>query len=302
LGTVRSRRLAAATLAALGLVACGAPPPLPPPSGALRIAALAPTAAEILDRLGAAETVVAVGDFVVHPRALAKRPKVGAYDTPSAEQLLARRVNLVVTTRSAAAAAAHARLRALGIEVLELDTETYEQNLAAIERLGSLVGRPAAAANLVAEIRTRVAAVRSSAAPLPRRRGLVAVGREPRYAAGPGSYLDELVGAAGGENVLSDGRTPFLLASPETVLARRPEVIVDTSDNRPGAPRGISAGPWSVWPFVPAVAAGRVYLVDPLRLSIPGPRLAEMAELLARLIHPERFGAARPADFLPPAD
>ena len=128
---------------------------------------------------------------------------------------------------------------------------------------------------------------------LPRRRVLCAVGRDPLYAAGPGSHLDELLRAAGGENVLADAGAPYVLASLEAVLARRPEVIVDLSDNRAGAPRGVVAGDWARWPFLPAVVDGRVYQVDPVRLAIPGPRLAEMAELLARAIHPERFGSPR---------
>jgi len=43
----------------------------------------------------------------------------------------------------------------------------------------------------------------------------------------------------------------------------------------------------------------RVYWVDPERLSIPGPRLPEMALLMAKLIHPEVFGEAGAADLGP---
>ncbi|HSM50126.1 MAG TPA: hypothetical protein VLA75_01845, partial [Thermoanaerobaculia bacterium] len=97
----------------------------------------------------------------------------------------------------------------------------------------------------------------------------------------------------------------YLLASLEAVLARGPEVIVDSADNRPGAPRGALAGgsgPWGRWPLLPAVAAGRVYHVDPARYTVPGPRLAEMAEAFARFVHPERFGPPVDFDFAPPGE
>ncbi|HSM14510.1 MAG TPA: hypothetical protein VLA66_10635, partial [Thermoanaerobaculia bacterium] len=84
----------------------------------------------------------------------------------------------------------------------------------------------------------------------------------------------------------------YALVSLETALARAPEVILDTSDNRRGALRGAAPGEWARWPFLPAVAEGRVFHVDPSRIVIPGPRLAEMAELVARLVHPEVFGVA----------
>jgi hypothetical protein len=69
-------------------------------------------------------------------------------------------------------------------------------------------------------------------------------------------------------------------------------VIVDVSDNRPGAPRGRVAGEWSRYTFLPAVQSNSVYQIDPARLVIPGIKLPEMTRLMGRLVHPEVFGAA----------
>ena len=183
--------------------------------------------------------------------------------------------------------------------MVELETSTFAGTLASIAEVGRRVGREPEAAALVAAIRARLDEVARLAEGLPRRRVLVVVGRDPLYVAGPGSHLDELLRLVGAENVAADVAAPYALVSLEAALARRPEVIVDTSDNRAGAPRGALAGDWARWPFLPAVAEGRVYQVDPSRIAIPGPRLGEMAELVARLVHPERFGAATAADFAP---
>jgi ABC-type Fe3+-hydroxamate transport system substrate-binding protein len=83
----------------------------------------------------------------------------------------------------------------------------------------------------------------------------------------------------------------------EIILERAPEVIVDTSDNGESALRGRMAGPWSRWPFLPAVQQNRVYWVAPVRLVIPGPRLPRMTRLMGRLVHPEIFGAPSAEDF-----
>lgn len=296
----------AAALAALAvLAACArsapppAPSPAPPPAGA-RLGVLAPAAAETLARLGAAERVVAVGDWVTWPPELAARPRLGSYDAPSAERLLELGVDTLITTASAAGRAERAELARLGIEVVELDTETFEGTLAAIAELGRRVGREAAAEALVEEIRARLDGIARRVAGARRPRVLVAVGREPLYAAGPGSHLDELVRLAGGENVVADAGAPWAMVSLESVLARRPEVVLDSADNRPGAARGALPGEWARWPFLPAVRDGRVYHLDPARLSVPGPRLPEMAELVARLLHPEIFGPPRASDFGPP--
>jgi iron complex transport system substrate-binding protein len=123
---------------------------------------------------------------------------------------------------------------------------------------------------------------------------LFVVGRDPLFVAGPGSHIDSLIRLGGGENVAAEVGAAYRRLSLEAALERMPDVIVDTSDNRPGAPRGRTPGAWEQWSFVPAVAENRVWHVEPDLLVIPGVRLPEMAELMARLIHPEAFG--------PPAD
>jgi iron complex transport system substrate-binding protein len=260
---------------------------------------MAPWAAETIAALGAQQEVVGVGDFVSWPPMMNRLPRVGAYDQPNLETLLGLGANLYVTSRSEAAAPQHERLRQFGVEVVELDTATYRGALQAIAVLGERLERRAAATALMNDIEARVAAVRERAASAPKRRVLIAVGQEPLYVAGPGSHLDELIAVAGGANVAAEATAPWAMWSLEAALAARPEVVLDSSDNRPGAPRGRSPGWWARWPFLPAVGDDRVYALDPNRLSIPGPRLGEMAELMAKLIHPEIFGEASAAELGP---
>jgi ABC-type Fe3+-hydroxamate transport system substrate-binding protein len=300
--TRRSGRALGGLVAALVLVAsaCARPDRAPPANAApRRLAVLAPAAAETLALLGAADRVVGVGDWVTWPPELAALPKLGSYDAPNTERLLELRVDALITTASVAGRGGREELERLGIRVIEIDTSTFAGTLAGIDEIGKLVGREERARELVRSIRSRLDAVAARVAGAPRRSVLVVVGREPLFVAGPGSHLDELVRLAGGANVAADAGSAWALVSLESVLARRPEVIVDSSDNRPGALRGAVAGEWARWPFLPAVEAGRVYHLDPSRLSIPGPRLPEMAELVGRLIHPEIFGAPRPGDFGP---
>jgi cobalamin transport system substrate-binding protein len=260
---------------------------------------LAPAAAETLARLGVVDQVVGVGDWVVWPPEMARLPKLGAYDTPSEERLLELGVDTLITATSSAGRQERSEIARLGIEVVELDTSTFDGTFAAIGTLGELVDRRDEARALEAEIRARLDRVGSRVGRASRPRVLVAVGREPLYVAGPGSHLGELVTLAGGTNVAADLSAPYAMVSEEAMLAREPEVIIDTSDNRPDAPRGAVALGWGRWSFVPAVRDGRVFELDPIRLSIPGPRLGEMAELVAHLIHPELFGAPRADDFGP---
>ena len=261
-------------------------------SDSVAIVVVAPAAAEILEALGRLDRVVGIADFGPWPAAIADLPSVGSYDNPNAERLLSLGAELVLTTVSQAAAPSHRRLQELGIEVVALDTATYDGVFRTVERIGQLLDRRDEARAIVARMQEELAGIERQAAGLKTRRVLVVVGRDPLYVAGPGSHLDRLIAIAGGTNVAHDAISAYQRFSSEAVLERMPEVIIDTSDNRPGALRGVEPGWWGQWPSLPAVADGAVYWVDPSRLVIPGIRLPEMARLMSRLIHPETFGEA----------
>lgn len=261
---------------------------------------MAPSAAEILAALDLTGQVVGVGDFVEWPPELAGLPRLGAYDAPSQEQVLALRTDLLIVTGSKAGQASFQRLRDLGVEVMELKTNTYESVLAALRQVGDRLGRAERARQVEREIRSRMDGIRRRVEGAPKPRVLFVVGQNPLYVAGPGSHADEMIRAAGGTNAASDALSPFQLVSLEAMLDRQPEIIIDTSDNRPGAPRGRQPGAWGRWTFLPAVRERRVFHVDPVRLSIPSPRLPEMTELVGKMVHPEIFGEPTAEELGPP--
>jgi iron complex transport system substrate-binding protein len=277
-------------------------PPVSPAPGqpGRRVVVMAPGAAEMLDALGLIDRVVGVGDFVDWPVRLRALPKVGAYDAPNAERLLALHADMLITTLNRAGSVRLAQLEKLGIAVVQLELSTYDGVFSALRELGERFGRQQRAAALVGDMRSRLEQVRLRAAGAPKRRVLFVVGRDPLYVAGPGSHLDRLIRLAGGENLVPDSRAPYALTSMEVILQRLPQVILDSSDNHPGTRSGRRLGAWADWPFLPAVRDRRVYVIDPWRLSIPGPRLPEMAELMGKLIHPEVFGEATDRELGPP--
>lgn len=258
---------------------------------------MAPAAAEMLDRLGVVDRIVGIGDYVTAPPAVLDLPRVGAYDAPNVERILGLGAGAVITAASDAGVRAHDELRSLGVEVLALDTSTFDGVFASLDRLGAFLGLEDRATAITDDMRRDLATVEDKVRGADRPRVLFVVGRDPLYVAGPGSHVDGMIAAAGGVNVAADLDGAYGMLSMEAVLERLPEIIVDTSDNRPEALRGADPGPWSEWSFLPAVAAGHVYHVAPERLVIPGVRLPAMTERIGRMIHPEIFGDPRAEDF-----
>jgi iron complex transport system substrate-binding protein len=278
---------------ALAVVGCGGGDTADSPGEGRRIGVMAPAAAEMLEALGALDRVVAAGDFVRNPVSLRSLPQLGAYNAPNVERLVELRVDLLVTTESEAAQPTHRRLEELGVQVLPLDTSTYDGVFDSLGRLGRTLGLEARSREIERDIRGRLLEIRRRADGRTPRRVLFVVGRDPLYVAGPGSHVDEMIALVAGVNVAADTNSPYPRLSMEAVLERLPEVIVDTSSNLAGAAFGRSNGSWAEWSFLPAVRDGRVYQVHPERLVIPGMRLAEMTLLMGKLVQPEVFGEAR---------
>jgi iron complex transport system substrate-binding protein len=258
--------------------------------GPQRVAVIGPAIAEMLEALDLLDHVAGLGEFGPWPESIKDLPVVGGYDSPNVEQILSLDIDTVLNVQSQAATAAHNNLESLGIRVVELDTSTFEGVFNSIEILGKLFNRNTNAVQLVKQIRADITEIELLTRGLERRRVLFVVGRDPVYVAGPGSHIDHLIRLAGGENIAHDAIAPYQQMSLEVIFERNPQVIIDTSDNRPSAMRGRHTGPWGRWSFLDAVQNDQVYWIHPSRLVIPGIRLPEMAQLIGKLVHPEVFG------------
>ncbi|MFB6140422.1 MAG: ABC transporter substrate-binding protein [Halosimplex sp.] len=189
-------------------------------------------------------------------------------------------------------------LAAAGVdaEVVTSDVHSLADLYADVERLGDVFGREERAAELVADLRERVDAVRSRTASLVAdERPSVAVldWLDPVMVAG--HWMPELVEAAGGTYPLADTGDRSTPREWDEIRAADPDALVaapcgfgldqtlDTREDltdRPG------------FEDLTAVQSGRVCAVDGHRyVNRPGPRLVDTLEYLARLLHPERFDA-----------
>lgn len=248
---------------------------------AQRIVSLAPSSTETLVRLGVSDLLVARTAFD-QDEAIVGLPVIGRGSlAPSAETVVELAPDLVIVWGDPATRPLAARLAALGLTVFVSEPRTIADVLDTTRRLGRLVAAEARADSLVAAIRARLGAVRKLVAGRPAPRVLFLVWAEPPFTAGPGTYADEVIRAAGGRNVFSDMGESWGEVSLESIVDRDPDWIVaggpmeTLEETRLGA--------------LDAVREGRVLIVDPDLFHRPGPRVADAIEILARRLHPEAF-------------
>jgi ABC-type Fe3+-hydroxamate transport system substrate-binding protein len=254
---------------------------------ARRVVSLNPSLTAIVVALGAEDALVGVDSFSAREEpAVAGLPTVGGLYNPSLEAVVALDPDLVVFVPTAEQRDFQRRLAELEVGVEAYDPVSFEDVLGTILRLGERVGREVAAKERVAAIRAARRAAETRAAGLPRPRTLLILQREPLFVVGRGSFVDEMLAAAGAENLGRAFDEPWPRVSREWLLAAAPELIIDGSDVA-----GDALAYWSKWPSLPAVRDGRVVAVPQGSVALPGPWLDRSLERLAALLHPER---ARP--------
>lgn len=178
------------------------------------------------------------------------------------------------------------RLSELGVTVLAVDPKSIDGVLRAITLIGRATGAQDRASRLVGELRGRTDRVAQKLARLTqseRPRVFVEIWGEPLMTAGPGTFVDELVSAAGGRNIAHDADGEWPVFSAEAVIERDPDVVILTNFNK------AEALARRAWQGISAYRTGRVYEVNPDLLVRPGPRLVDGLETLAALLHPELF-------------
>jgi iron complex transport system substrate-binding protein len=161
-----------------------------------------------------------------------------------------------------------------------------------MEQLGKATGHEAQAAQLIASTRQSLASVTQRTASLTHPQVVLIVDRTPGtlrelVTATTGSFLAELVGLAGGRIAVPPAKDGYGKLSKEDLLAANPDVILDFVHGSDSRFAGNLMEAWREMPELKAVRSGRVYGVNEDYVPHASQRMAQTAELFARLIHPE---------------
>ena len=252
-----------------------------------RIVSLAPSGTELLFALGLGDRVVGVDKFSNYPAAATSKPQIGSYAATNLEQVLSTEPDLILAsgiTKPDVIAAFEGR----GIATVVLNPPNIDGVLANVTLLGQIADVAADAARVRGEMEARVAAVNA------RLRGTTT---KPRvffeldatqfFTVGPKSFIDDLIGRAGGANIAADAATPYPKLSQEQIIAKDPEVIILSDEGYGVTVDAVKTRPG--WVGISAVKSGRIVGIDPDVANRPGPRVVDALEQLVLIIHPELF-------------
>lgn len=236
-----------------------------------RIVSLAPSVTENLFALGVGDRVVGVTSWCDYPEEATTKTIIGDAMSLNLEVLLSLEPDLVVGDANLVAGYLDT-LAEFGIPVFVVAPTTLQEVQESLISIGEAVGAEIEGWALATAMENRLNGLLARINRTETVRVFVEIWNEPLMSAGPGSFIDELIVLAGGENIAGDADNPWPVFSEEVVIDRDPEVVILTGFNLEEV-LGRSA-----WQSTTALKQGAVYEVDPNLYSRTTPRLLDALE------------------------
>ena len=239
-----------------------------------RIISLAPNLTEIAYAAGAGSLLVGTVEFSDYPKAARAVPRVGDAWRVDPERVLELRPDVVLVWPTGTPETTISRLRSLGLNIVEVPTQSLADVPRALRQVGRLAGTLPAAERTAQDFETRVAQQRAQYAQRPLLSVFIQIDDEPIYTVNGRHVISEIVALCGGRNVFADLPQLAPPISAEAVLAADPQVILSTDDT--------IANPlelWQQWPRMKAVRSGNVFKLSSDLVTRASPRLAQGVEV-----------------------
>ena len=251
-----------------------------------RIVSLTPATTEILFTIGAGDRVVGkVEDIANFPPEAADIPIVARFNDVDIEQVVSLGADLVVSAGAGLTQGdAVEQLRRADIPVLVIYPRTIDGGLAGIRLIGQATGLTETADSLAIGMAQRIDELeRLAATATEKPRVFYEIDVTGGIFTPPAdSIYGEMFLLAGAEPISGDASYSISL---EELVAADPEVILLGDAAYGATAEAVAERPG--WKGMTAVKDGRIYPIDDILVTRPGPRLVEGLEALVRAIHPE---------------
>jgi cobalamin transport system substrate-binding protein len=252
-----------------------------------RVISLAPSLTEIVFDLEAGHTLVGRTARCNKPPEALKIQDIGAYMNPDLERIIALRPDLVLSPETGMRKEVVDRLTELGIPAFVDNSNTMDEIVHSINRLGKILGRESEANTVVQQFQQRRQAVRERADHVSKPLILFAVGIRPLVIAGGRSFIGSLIREAGGVNVAEEAAVPYPKFTMEEVARRDPDIIIVLNKECRGDE---CFNEWQRHRALSAVRNSQIYQLDADLVARASARIMDALEQLTAIFHPEIFG------------
>jgi iron complex transport system substrate-binding protein len=257
-----------------------------------KIISLAPSNTEILFALGLKGKVIAVDHFSDYPADDVKGlPQIDGMK-PNFEQIVTLNPELVLAA-SITSADNIKKLEELKLTVIVIGSKqtTIEGVMKDIQLVGQVTGASDRAKQVTSDMQKKLDALKAKVAATKTKPKVFweLDGTNPAkpFSVGPGSFVNDLITLAGGENVFANANSPYAQVGAEQVVGANPDVIIMSDVAYGVSVESLKAR--AGWSAISAVKNNKVFPIDDNLVSRPGPRIVDGLEAALKLIHPELY-------------
>lgn len=251
-----------------------------------RIVSLAPSNTEILFSLGLGDRIVGVTTECDYPKEAMEKDKVGDYKGINIEKVIELEPDLVIGYGEVDEGIA-SKIKEAGISLVSYEPESIDEIIDVIKKIGEVTGKEEEAKKVTEDMNAKKGKILDKIKDAEEVKVFYEVWNDPLMAAGPGSFMDELINLAGGENIAKDAKGEYPEFDQEQLIERNPDVYLTADDNEDKTVESIKIRPG--YETMDAIKNDRIYLLEPNIVSRPGPRIIDALELVAEALYPELF-------------
>lgn len=252
-----------------------------------QIGSLAPSATETIFAVGAGDRVAGVTDADDYPQEVENIEVIGDYQQTNTEKIASLGIDLILHSFDGFTEEQAEDLeRKTGAKVVVLNPASVEEAIDTVGTVGRAVGNPEKARVVEERLQTELNQLERKVEGLPQPTVFYELDYDPLFTVGPGSFIQDAIRIARGENVTADAGQAYPQYSVEKLLEEDPEYYLA------GRSSGVTAGEIKSRPpysSLQAVEQDKVFVINDDLVNRPGPRIVEGVREISETIHPEAF-------------
>lgn len=250
-----------------------------------KVISIAPNATEILFALGLDDKLIGVSAQCDYPEEATSKDKMGDFWQPNIELIVDADPDILFVANATPQDFLD-KMDESNITVVALEGFNLEGTYQSILDAGKAMGVQDSADQLVESMKQKVDDIQKKVENEDKLSSyfVISYGDQGDYTAGAGSFIDEMITLAGGENVAGDMDEPWAEYSVEKLIEKDPDVIFVPMQS--GAD-GIEEAPG--YKELTAIKEGRIIVLEDNLVMRAGPRIVEGLEAMAKGLYPDLY-------------
>jgi iron complex transport system substrate-binding protein len=253
-----------------------------------QIGSLAPSATETLFAVGAGNRVAGVTTADDYPQQVESIEKIGDYQQTNTEKIASLGIDVIIQSFDGYTKEQAEDLeQKTGAKVVALNPTSVDEAIDSVSQVGKVVGNTEKAQVVEERLRSELNQLEQKLEGVSEPTVFYELGYDPLFTVGPGSFVQDAIQIARGENVTADAQQAYPQYSTEKLLQDDPEYYLAGRSSGATVESIVSRPPYS---SLQAVQQDKVFVINDDLVNRPGPRIVDGVREIAETIHPEVFG------------